>query len=124
MDLKKIDPSFDVMKEFSKATKGTAQHIDQMRQKAIFSDGVLPAKHKALAAALWSISQKCEPCFKFYILKAKELGASKDEVGEYLAIASTMGGCVGEMWALKAFKTYVGDAPEADRTSDDPSCCS
>ena len=117
MDLKKIDPAFDVMKEFSKATKGTTQHIEGMRQKAIFSDGALPAKHKTLAAALWSISQKCEPCFKFYILKAKELGASLDEVGEYLAVASTMGGCVGEMWALKAFKVY------RDNDESGESCC-
>lgn len=106
MDLKKIDPSFDVMKEFSKSTKGTVQHIDQMRQKAIFKDGAIPSKHKALAAALWSVSARCEPCFKFYILKAKELGATQEEVGEFLAIASTMGGCVGEMWALKAFSVY------------------
>lgn len=119
MDLKKIDPSFDVMKSFSKATKGTVQDIDKMRQKTIFTDGIIPSRQKALAAALWSISQKCEPCYKFYILKAKELGASLDEVSEFLAIASTMGGCVGEMWALKAFKVYLdGD------NNEEPSCCS
>lgn len=68
-----------------------------MRQEVIFSDGVLSAKIKALVAALWGISVRCEPCLKLYILKAKELGATEAEVGEVLAVASTMGGCVGEM---------------------------
>lgn len=117
MELKNIDPAFDVMKEFSKATNGTVGHIDKMRHSSIFTDGVIPSKHKALAAALWSVSSKCEQCFKFYILKAKELGATKEEVGEFLAIASTMGGCVGEMWALKAFKVYL------DNEDLDGSCC-
>ena len=88
----------------SKVTKNTAGHIQKMRQEAIFTDGVFPAKVKALAAALWGISARCEPCLKFYILKAKELGASEQEIGEFLAVASAMGGCVGEMWALKAYQ--------------------
>ena len=122
MELDKIDPSFAVMKEFSKVTNGTAGHIDKMRQKTIFTDGSVPSKHKALAAVLWSVSARCEPCFKFYILKAKELGATREEVGEFLAIASTMGGCVGEMWALKAFKVFVSEGTLND--ADEPSCCS
>lgn len=102
-DLKAIDPSLGLMGEFLKLTNNTASHIQKMRQEAVFTDGVLPAKVKALAAALWGISARCEPCLKFYILKAKELGASDQEVGEFLAVASAMGGCVGEMWALKAY---------------------
>lgn len=109
-DLKAIDPALGLMGEFSKVTKNTAGHIQRMRQEAIFTDGVFPAKVKALAAALWGISARCEPCLKFYVLKAKELGATEQEVGEFLAVASAMGGCVGEMWALKAYQaTKVGD---------------
>jgi alkylhydroperoxidase/carboxymuconolactone decarboxylase family protein YurZ len=88
-----------------------------MRQEAVFADGVFPAKVKALAAALWGISARCEPCLKFYMLKAKELGASDQEVGEFLAIASAMGGCVGEMWALKAYQAVKGGS-EPEET-----CC-
>lgn len=113
MNLKDIDPSFSLLKEFGRVTKGTAQHIDQMRAKAIFSEeGTVPKKHKALAAALWSISARCEPCFKFYISKAKEFGATEEETGEFLAIATTMGGCVGEMWALKAFQAFRDEGNE------------
>ena len=103
-DLKTIDPALGLLGEFSKVTRNTAEHIQKLRQEAIFTDGVFPAKVKALAAALWGISARCEPCLKFYVLKAKELGATEQEVGEFLAIASAMGGCVGEMWALKAYQ--------------------
>lgn len=116
-DLKAIDPALELIGEFSKITKNTAAHIQAMRQEAVFTDGVLPAKVKALAAAVWGISARCEPCLKFYVLKAKELGATTQEIGEILAVASAMGGCVGEMWALKAYQA----AQSADRPME--TCC-
>ena len=103
-DLKMIDPALGLIGEFSKLTTTSAGHVQKMRQEAVFTDGVFPAKVKALAAALWGISARCEPCLKFYMLRARELGATEREIGEFLAIASTMGGCVGEMWALKAYQ--------------------
>ena len=62
-----IDPALGLMAEFGKVTKGTVRHIDQMRQDAIFVDGAVPARYKALAATLWAVSARCEPCFKFYV---------------------------------------------------------
>lgn len=94
-DLKTIDPTLGLLDEFGKVSQHTSSHIHQMRQDVIFSDGIFPAKVKALAAVLWGISACCEPCLKFYIVKAKELGITEPEVGEFLAIASMMGGCVG-----------------------------
>lgn len=67
---------------------------------------------------MWGVNARCEPCLKFYILKAKELGATESEVGEVLSIASAMGGCVGEMWALKAYKAFKEGGGATD-----PSCC-
>ena len=116
--LNDIDGALSLMSEFSKISQGTSAAIQKMRQDVIFTDGVLPAKLKALVATLWSINSRCEPCLKFYVTKAKELGANEEELGEILAIASTMGGCVGEMWALKAFQAYRGDLKPSD------SCCS
>jgi AhpD family alkylhydroperoxidase len=91
-----IDPALGLMGEFGKVTKGTVRHINQMRQDAIFADGAVPARYKALAATLWAVSARCEPCFKFYVQQARGLGATDAELGEFLAVASTMGGCVGE----------------------------
>ncbi len=119
MDLKKVDPAFDVLKDFAKATLGSPKDIQAMREKNIYKDGALPSKIKVIFSLLWSISEKCEPCIKYYAQKAKEFGVTEPELGEALAVASTMGGCVGEMWALKAFKAFHD---EIDSSSE--ACCS
>ena len=122
MDLKKIDPALELMKEFGKITNGMPALIEQMRQKAIFSDGNVPQKYKILTAMTWAISARCEPCFKYYIQRAVQAGATESELGEFLAIASTMGGCVGEMWALKAYKAFK-DLGDKNIPDEPPTCC-
>jgi len=125
MPLSDIDPALDLMAEFGQVTKGVARHIDQMRRDAIFTEGAVPARYKTLAAMLWAISARCEPCFKFYVQQAVKIGVTEEEVGEFLAVASTMGGCVGEMWAMKAFKAYkdIGRDTSAAETKES-TCCS
>jgi len=96
-----------------------------MRQDAIFAAGAVAARYKALAAMLRAVLARCEPCFKFYVQQAVRLSATESELGELVAVASTMGGCVGEMWALKAFeasKDLAGDKPTT--ATEEPSCCS
>lgn len=122
-DLKSIDSALGLMGEFSKLSKNTSTHLSKMRQEAIFDEGLIPAKYKALAATLWGISARCEPCLKYYILKAKELGATEAEVGEFLAISSAMGGCVGEMWALKAYQAFKEGDEQEKNDPQDSSCC-
>lgn len=115
--LKKIDPALGLMKDFSKISLGTTQAIQQLRQNAIFKDGVLPAKIKTLIAMVSGINARCEPCLVYYALQAKALGAQEAELGEVLAVVSTMGGCVGEMWALKAYKAFKEQGEMSD------ACC-
>ena len=112
-----IDPAYSHLKEFAKATGGTTGTVQKLREQAIYRDGAFPARHKALMALLWSISAKCEPCIKYYAAKSRELGASVDEVGEVGAVASAMGGCVGETWALKAFAAFTAGSEATDE------CC-
>jgi AhpD family alkylhydroperoxidase len=104
--ISEIDPALGQIKSFNKITAGVADRIQEMRSKYIFSNGAVEAKHKAMSAALWSISSRCEPCITYYVQQAVKLGATEAELGEYLAIAGTMGGCVGEMWALKAYVAF------------------
>lgn len=123
MSLTNIDPALDQMVQFGRLTGHTTRHINQMRQEVIFTDGALPARLKALAAVLWSISARCEPCIKYYVQRAAKLGVAESELGEMLAVASTMGGCVGEMWALKAFKAYHDFASGQNEPATELSCC-
>ena len=99
----------------------TAAHVEQMRQVALYTNGALSARIKVLAALLWSVSVRCEPSVAHYARKAVELGASREELAEMLAIAPTMGGCVGETWALKAFAAVRGVAPSNDQLEE--TCC-
>lgn len=115
--LDQIDPALGLMKEFGRRTLGTAAAIQKMRQDVIFSDGRVPARYKVMAAALWAVSARCEPCIRYYIREAAKLGVTEEELGEFLAIGSTMGGCVGEMWALKAFAAY------REQGAAEVSCC-
>jgi AhpD family alkylhydroperoxidase len=123
MSLGEIDPAFDLMTEFGKLTQHTTRHLGQMRQDALFSEGALSVRVKTLAALLWSISARCEPCIKFYAQQAVAHGVSESELGEMLAVASTMGGCVGETWALKAFKAYQDYTDGKTTAEADPDCC-
>ncbi|WP_051335843.1 carboxymuconolactone decarboxylase family protein [Methylocapsa acidiphila] len=119
-----IDPALASKGDFDRVTNGAARQIDQMREAAIFSDGALPARQKALAATLWAISARCEPCVKYYVDRSVRLGATEAEIGEILAVACVMGGCVGEMWAMKAYHAYKGRAEGPPQDADAPSCCS
>lgn len=119
-DLTNIDPALGLMKEFAKVTHGVPTHIQKMRQETIFKEGVVPVKYKVLASVLWAINAKCEPCIRFYIQQVIQSGASEEELGEFLAVGATMGGCVGEMWALKAYKAYKDGIAG---TGQDESCC-
>lgn len=110
-ELRAIDPALEQLGQFSRLSSGTVPALHAMRQRAIFTDGVVPAAVKAMAAVLWAVSARCEPCLRYYAHKARELGATAEQLGELLAVASVMGGCVGEMWALKAFHAF-GDTTD------------
>lgn len=114
--LENIDPALGLMDAFAKVSLGTTQKIQEMRQQVIFKDGALSAKFKTLAAMLCGINARCEPCLKYYVLQAKKQGVSEIELGEILAVASTMGGCVGEMWALKAYKAFKENNSSIDES--------
>ncbi|MDE1900993.1 MAG: carboxymuconolactone decarboxylase family protein [Alphaproteobacteria bacterium] len=123
MSLTDIDPALGLLAEFGQITNGTTKHIHQMRQDVVFTEGAVPARFKALSAILWSISARCEPCLKFYVQQAVQLGATQNELGEFLATASVMGGCVGEMWALKAFKAYKDFVSGQSAPVEATGCC-
>ena len=123
MSVKDIDPALGLLAEFGKVANGIAGHIHEMRQVSIFKDGAVEAKHKILGSVLWSISARCEPCIKFYVQKALQCGVTEPEIGEYLGLAATMGGCVGEMWALKAYQAFKVPNGGDEDDQDGPSCC-
>jgi len=105
-NIESIDPALGYLADFNKAALGVSHDIQALRKKTIFTDGTFDVKTKALMAMICGINERCEPCLTYYVLEAKKRGLTQQELGEALAVVATMGGCVGEMWALKAFKAY------------------
>jgi len=87
-----------------------------MRQKA-YSDGTIPAKYKALMALCMAAVDKCDPCLESYVEKVHDLGVTEAEFKEVLEVIITFAGCVGEQWALKAWKIWK------KRHKKDRGCC-
>lgn len=57
-----------------------------------YKDGSLSAKNKRLMAVAVSISQGCTGCMLFQTQAALDLGATKDELLETMAVAVALGG--------------------------------
>lgn len=95
-------------KDWRKFIPEVTGSLVKMRQKA-YSDGSIKAKHKFLMALGMAITAKCEPCIKAYVDKAKAADVSADELKELLEVAVAFSGCVGEQWAIKAWKYWNND---------------
>lgn len=117
-----VDPAFSVLPAFARATNGSTRQVEEMRRTHLYVDGALTAKLKVLMALLWSVNSRCEPCITYYAAKAGELSVTESELGETLAVAATMGACVAETWALKAFAATTAGAPAAGAPAADCAC--
>ena len=114
MKLTEIDPALGALPRFGRASNGSTAQVHEMRRRHLYGDGALSAKTKVLMALLWSVNSRCEPCIRYYAQSANELGASEAELGEALAVATTMGACVAETWAVKAFAAATAGAEAPD----------
>ena len=61
-------------------------------EKAAYSEGELPRKHKELIAVGISVVTDCEPCMQWHIEQAARAGASHGEVLEAVEVGIEMGG--------------------------------
>jgi AhpD family alkylhydroperoxidase len=87
--------SADAMKNFSalaqSATKG----------------GALDAKTKELIAIAIGVAIKCDDCIAFHAKAAVQLGATREEVEETLAMAIYMGAGPSVMYASHAMQAFI-----------------
>ncbi len=93
----------------------------RMRQET-YRNGAVPAKYKLLTALAISIAIRCEPCIRAYVRMAHEKGITQEELIEFLEVAMTMQGCLGEEWALKAYAAYKG-CISGDQPATETACC-
>lgn len=91
-ELRKLVP--DTMQGFSAMAKGATQN------------GLLDKKTKEYVALGIGVSTRCDGCIGFHVKALKELGATREEVAEVLAMAIYMGGGPSVMYAADALRAY------------------
>jgi AhpD family alkylhydroperoxidase len=67
----------------------------------VFRDGALSTKEKELIATALSCMLKCDICLEVHAQKAKEAGATKDELREAMTVAMYMAGPSAVIWTPK-----------------------
>jgi AhpD family alkylhydroperoxidase len=77
-------------------------------ERAAYSDGALPKKHKELIAVGISVVKNCESCMQWHIEQGAAAGASRQEVLEAVEVAIEMGG--GPATVSARFALEVMDA--------------
>ncbi|WP_243611241.1 carboxymuconolactone decarboxylase family protein [Shimia aestuarii] len=74
--------------------------------KAVKEGGVLEFKQKEFVALGIAVAVKCEACIALHIEALVRAGATREEVGDVLAMTIQMGGGPAMMYAAKALECY------------------
>ena len=70
------------------------------------ADGAIGKKTKELIALSIGVTQRCDGCIGFHAKALHELGASREEVAEAMAMCVYMGGGPALMYAADALRAY------------------
>lgn len=74
--------------------------------KGVKDNGPLDVKQKEFVALGMSIILRCEPCINFHVEALMKAGATREELGDVLAMAIQMGGGPGLMYAGHALACW------------------
>ncbi len=74
--------------------------------KAVKDGGVLGLKEKEFVAIGIAVAQRCTPCVNFHVEALMKAGATREELGDVLAMAIQMGGGPALMYAGHALACW------------------
>lgn len=74
--------------------------------KAAKEIGPLSVKEKEYVALGIAVSQRCEPCIAFHVEALMKAGATREELGDVLAMCVQMGGGPAVMYAAHALACW------------------
>jgi len=60
----------------------------------VYETGAIPGKYKELLGLVGSAVLRCSDCVTYHLVRAREAGASRDEIEEAFAIALLIGGSI------------------------------
>jgi len=74
--------------------------------KAVKDNGPLSAKEKEYVALAIAVATRCEPCIALHIEALIKTGATREELGDVLAVSIQMGGGPSLMYAARALACW------------------
>ncbi|MBI9086931.1 MAG: carboxymuconolactone decarboxylase family protein [Desulfobacterales bacterium] len=93
-----MDNQTGTLEEITRHARNLRKHLPEMGKHydalntEIYRDGALTARHKRLMALSVAVTHGCIGCMLFQAEQSLELGASREEVIEALAVAVGLGG--------------------------------
>lgn len=93
------------MKELRALAPDTMQGFSMMAKGAT-QEGVLDKKTKEFIALGIGVSTRCDGCIGFHAKALKDLGATREEIAEVLAMSVYMGGGPSVMYAADALRAF------------------
>jgi AhpD family alkylhydroperoxidase len=78
--------------------------------KAAMAAGAIPAKYKELMAVAVALTTQCPYCIEIHSNKAREAGATEQEMAEVVAVAAALRAGAAVTHGTHAFKSATGYA--------------
>lgn len=100
-----IDNMNGGVKALRQATPEVMKSFSDMA-RAAHGGSALDAKSKELIALAIGVAIRCQPCIAYHTEGAVKAGASREEIGETLAMAVYMGAGPSVMYAAHALEAF------------------
>ena len=101
----KIDEMRGELRALYKAIPGACQGFNTL-SKGVKEGGVLGMKEKEFIALGIAVGVRCEPCIMLHVEALMKEGATREELGDVLAMAVQMGGGPAMMYAGHALACW------------------
>jgi AhpD family alkylhydroperoxidase len=101
----KLSDTRNQLRSLNKCIPDTAQAFGALG-KSVKEGGTLDFKTKEFVALGIAVATKCDTCIALHVEILIRCGASREEIGDVLAMSIQMGGGPSMMYAAKALDCY------------------
>lgn len=106
-------------KDYAALTRDISTYIGELRRaqpepmqafsalaKGATADGAVAKKTKEMIALAIGVAQRCDGCIGFHAKALTDLGATRDEIAEVMAMCVYMGGGPALMYSADALRAF------------------
>ncbi|MGH1423201.1 MAG: carboxymuconolactone decarboxylase family protein [Pseudooceanicola sp.] len=101
----KLDSTRNQLRALNKTIPDTTRAFGALN-KAVKDSGTIDFKSKEFVALGIAVTQGCDSCIALHIDTLIKTGATRDEIGDVLAMTIQMGGGPAMMYAAKALECF------------------